>query len=112
MNEHTVLEKIAPTVEEAIAEGLSELGMSPEAVDVEILDSGSRGIFGVGSRQARIRLTVKTTPSAEEKVVPTAQEPKAEKISIPEDEEDFEEEEIPEAAFNVLDDNLLFISRR
>jgi spoIIIJ-associated protein len=112
MNEHTVLEKIAPTVEEAIAEGLSELGMSPEAVDVEILDSGSRGIFGVGSRQARIRLTVKMTPSAEEKDEITTQEKKAGKISVLEDEEDFEEEEIPEAAFNVLDDNLLFISRR
>jgi len=60
MNERTTLEKIAPTVEEAIAEGLAELNLPAEAVDVEVLDTGSRGLFGVGSRQARVRLTVKS----------------------------------------------------
>lgn len=68
MNERTVLEKIAPTVDEAIAEGLSELGLSEAQVEVEVLDSGSRGLFGVGSRQARVRLTVKAAdnlPAAE-----------------------------------------------
>ncbi len=60
MNERTTLEKIAPTVEEAIAEGLAELNLPAEAVDVEVLDTGSRGLFGVGSRQSRVRLTVKS----------------------------------------------------
>ena len=59
MNERTTLEKIAPTVDEAVAEGLAELGLNAEQVEVEVLDGGSRGIFGVGSRQARIRLTLK-----------------------------------------------------
>jgi spoIIIJ-associated protein len=59
MNERTTLEKIAPTVEEAVAEGLAELDLPAEAVDVEVLDTGSRGLFGVGSRQARVRLTIK-----------------------------------------------------
>jgi len=59
MNERTTLEKIAPTVEEAVAEGLAELNLPAEAVDVEVLDTGSRGLFGVGSRQARVRLTTK-----------------------------------------------------
>jgi spoIIIJ-associated protein len=63
MNERTVLEKIAPTVDEAIAEGLSELGLSEAQVDVEVMDGGSRGLFGVGSRQARVRLTVKAEDS-------------------------------------------------
>jgi spoIIIJ-associated protein len=58
MNERTTLEKIAPTVDEAVAAGLAELGLSKQDVVVEVLDSGSRGIFGVGSRQARVRLTV------------------------------------------------------
>jgi spoIIIJ-associated protein len=52
------LEAIAPTVEEAIEKGLAELGLPAEAVEVEILDQGSRGLFGLGSRQARIRMTV------------------------------------------------------
>ncbi len=61
MNERTTLEKIAPTVEEAVAEGLAELNLPAEAVDVEVLDTGSRGLFGVGGRQARVRLTTMGT---------------------------------------------------
>jgi spoIIIJ-associated protein len=56
--EKTTLEIIAPSIEEAIAKGLSQLGLAREAVDVEVLDSGSRGLFGLGSRQARIRLSI------------------------------------------------------
>jgi spoIIIJ-associated protein len=63
MNERTTLEKIAPTAAEAIAAGLAELGLSEDDVTVEVLDGGSRGIFGVGSRQARVRLTVNAGPS-------------------------------------------------
>ncbi|MDP2975030.1 MAG: Jag N-terminal domain-containing protein, partial [Anaerolineales bacterium] len=59
MNERTTLEIIAPTVEEALAQGLADLGLTPEAVDVEVLDEGSRGLFGLGSRQVRVRLTIK-----------------------------------------------------
>ena len=53
------LEVIAPTIEEAIIKGLDDLGLSEDAVDVEILDEGSRGLFGLGSRHARIRLIIK-----------------------------------------------------
>lgn len=56
------IEIIAPTVEEAVAKGLSDLGLAVEAVDVEILDSGSKGLFGLGFRQARVRLIVKANP--------------------------------------------------
>jgi spoIIIJ-associated protein len=59
MNERTTLEVIAPTVEEAIARGLSDLGLPEDAVEVEVLDSGSRGLLGIGGRQARVRLTIK-----------------------------------------------------
>lgn len=55
----TSLEVIAPSIEEAIADGLEDLGVPEEAVDVEILDIGSQGLFGIGSRHARVRLTVK-----------------------------------------------------
>lgn len=64
--EKTTLEVIAPTVDEAIQKGLNELNLSEEAVEVEVLDPGTRGLFGLGSRQARVRLTVRTEP---EKVI-------------------------------------------
>jgi spoIIIJ-associated protein len=70
MNERTTLEKIAPSVDEAVAEGLAELGLTEEAVEVEVLDNGSRGLFGVGGRQARVRLTLKAEPAKPETAAP------------------------------------------
>jgi len=55
----TTLEIIAPSVDEAIVQGINQLGVSRAAIDVEILDTGSKGLFGLGGRQARVRLVVK-----------------------------------------------------
>ncbi len=45
------------TVEEAISAGLAESGLSFGDVDIQILDEGSKGLFGLfGSRMARVRL--------------------------------------------------------
>jgi spoIIIJ-associated protein len=63
MNEKTTLEIIAPTVEEAIAQGLAELGLTADAVSVEVLDAGNKGLFGFGKHQVRVRLTVNTGAS-------------------------------------------------
>ncbi len=52
------LEIIAPTVEEAIRQGMDELGVPRDALNIEVLDEGSRGVLGLGARQARVRLTV------------------------------------------------------
>ena len=57
--EKTTLEIIAPTVDEAVEKGLGQLGLPQEEVEIEVLDSGSHGFLGLGSRQARIRLTIK-----------------------------------------------------
>lgn len=54
------LEMIAPTVEEAIDKALEELGLDDEDVEVEVLDEGSKGMLGLGARQARIRVTIKS----------------------------------------------------
>lgn len=70
MSERTTLEIIAPTVEEAIQQGLDQLGLTADAVSVEVLDSGSKGLFGLGGRQVRVRLSV-TPPGAPE--VPASQ---------------------------------------
>jgi spoIIIJ-associated protein len=61
---HANLEIIAPSIEEAVARGLADLGLPEEAVDVEVLDSGNKGLFGLGFRQARVRLTIKQTSQA------------------------------------------------
>ncbi len=92
-NQRTSLEIIAPSVQEAIAKGLAELGVPEEAVHVEILDEGSRGFLGLGTRQSRVRLSlehqqkpaeVSVTPPSEstafkETISPpiTPEEPKA-----------------------------------
>jgi len=61
--EKTTLEVIAPTPEEAIEKGLEQLGLSEDMVEIEILDAGSRGLLGIGGRQARVRITIKTFES-------------------------------------------------
>lgn len=67
MNDNrTTLEVIAPSVEEALAQGLGELGLTEKDVDVEVLDEGSRGLFGIGSRQARIRISIKAVAQTAE----------------------------------------------
>ncbi len=94
MSERTTLEIIAPTVEEALAQGLSQLGLPADAVSVEVLDAGTKGLFGLGGRQVRVRLTVRgpqddqpvvTEPAAPSKPKPEpkpapvkAEKPKAE----------------------------------
>ncbi len=55
----TSLEYIAANADEAINKGLHELNVTREEVDIEIIEHGSRGIFGIGARQARVRITVK-----------------------------------------------------
>lgn len=57
--DRTTIEIIAPSVETAVEQGLSQLELPRDAVDVEILDSGSHGFLGLGGRQVRVRLTVK-----------------------------------------------------
>jgi spoIIIJ-associated protein len=72
--EKTTLEIIAPSVDEAVARGLNQLGIPREMVDVEVLDTGSRGLFGLGSRQARVRLSIKSAeaPATTQTVSATA----------------------------------------
>jgi len=48
------------TVDEAVAEGLSQLNVVRSDVAVEVLSKGSRGIFGIGSEPARVRIMLET----------------------------------------------------
>lgn len=74
----TKLEVIAPSVEEALAKGAAELGLPEEAFDVEVLDSGSKGLFGLGSRQVRVRLTVRGQKREARDDAPDAEPPSPE----------------------------------
>jgi spoIIIJ-associated protein len=64
MDEKTAIEVQAPTVEKAIARGLEELNADRDEVEVEVLYEGSRGVLGLGAKEAHVRLTL--TPEAEE----------------------------------------------
>ena len=44
------------TVTEAIEVGLQDLALTPDDVDVEILEEGRGGVFGLGAKMARVRL--------------------------------------------------------
>ena len=53
-------------VEAAVTAGLRLLGVDRDAVEVEVLDEGARGVFGLGAREARVRLTARTGPGVVE----------------------------------------------
>jgi spoIIIJ-associated protein len=72
--QQATIEVIAPTIEEAVKNGLTDLGLNEEDVVVEVLDEGSRGLFGLGSRLARVRLTVKS-PAEEIEPLPAPVRP-------------------------------------
>lgn len=46
-------------IEAAIAAGLADLGVERDAVEIDVLDEGSKGVFGLGAREARVHLTLK-----------------------------------------------------
>ena len=52
------IEKTGETVEDAIAAGLEELGVTPADVIIEVLEEPTRGLFGLGSKTARVRLVL------------------------------------------------------
>jgi spoIIIJ-associated protein len=106
-NQNESLDVSAKTVEEAIEQGLSRLGLSRDQVEIQILSEGKRGILGFGSEDATIRLIPKRalaeeTPAvvpieAEPEVTPAAAEaPPPVTPSLPlEEPEEGEHDDIP-----------------
>jgi spoIIIJ-associated protein len=100
-DKRTNLEIIAPTVEEAIEKGLNDLGLPRQSVDIEILDEGGKGLFGLGNRQARVRLMeIQLANSASQASSPTTEQVK----------EDVEEDLDEEPPF-IGDDYVLDVAR-
>lgn len=55
------------TTEEAIENAARELNLPVEDLNVDVIEPGSAGIFGlVGGRKARIKVTLKATPEPQE----------------------------------------------
>lgn len=55
-----VVEKVGRTVDEAVQEALKQLGVSRQDVEIEVLEEGSKGLFGLlGARRARVRVELK-----------------------------------------------------
>lgn len=48
---------VAGTVDEAIKNGLIDLGLKEEDVKIEVLEGGSAGIFGLFKKEARVKLS-------------------------------------------------------
>lgn len=92
----TSLEVIAASPEEAIEKGLADLGLSEDAVEIEILDPGSKGLFGIGSRQARVRLTIMGAEHATSDTSGEGETPAADAFDY-DDEEDYSQ--VPVATF-------------
>jgi len=51
------VEITAKTVDEAIEIAIAELKLDRSNVRVEVIESGSKGLFGIGAKEAVVRVT-------------------------------------------------------
>lgn len=54
-----VIEKEGKTVSEATITACEDLGVPRSELEVEVLQEGSKGVLGIGAKNARVRITVK-----------------------------------------------------
>lgn len=86
-NSNKEIESRGPTVDAAVASGLLRLGLERDEVTVIVIDEGSRGLLGIGSREAIVRLVAipaapeaPTTPPAPPSRPPAASSPAPEAV--------------------------------
>ena len=119
------IEVSAPTVEEAIAKGLAELGKAEGEVEIEVLSPGSRGLLGIGAKEALVRLSFgpeAEAPPLDESVEQIARETLQEllakmsvkaRVSVRPEEEMPQDEDAPPFILDVSGDDLgVLIGRR
>ena len=108
----------AATEEEAVAAGLNELGLSMQEVEIEVLDSGSKGIFGLGARQARVAIrplsqltgvasVVEKIQVASEKLVEDVEDVALEEIEASESEDEGAQDDAQSLSGEVVNENSL-----
>ena len=98
---------VAGTVDEAIKNGLADLGLKEEDVKIEVLEGGSAGIFGLFKKEARVKLSPldsefkkEDKPKVEEKEVKEVKTEEKEEVKEQKQEEKVvvkEEKETPVA---------------
>lgn len=95
------IEATGVDVEAAIEAGLEHLGVARDEVKFEVLDKGSQGMFGLGAREASVRLTVEPRPAS---VAIDEPEP-----PVVEEDEDENEEYEAQVATGALSELLAFM---
>lgn len=58
------VKKSAKTVKEAINLALAELKLTEDDVTIEVIEEGSKGIFGIGAKDAVVQVTSNATPES------------------------------------------------
>ncbi|MCL4244576.1 MAG: Jag N-terminal domain-containing protein [Candidatus Dadabacteria bacterium] len=53
------IEKEGKTVSDATISACEDLGVARSEIEVEVLDEGSKGVFGIGIRYARVMVNIK-----------------------------------------------------
>ncbi len=53
----------AKTVDLAVEAACAKLGVSRDAVEIEVLEEGKKGILGIGAVDAKVSVTIKSTPA-------------------------------------------------
>ena len=56
MKNSTPLVKVGKNLDDAINEGLKELGITRDEAEIEIIDEGSKGFLGIGGKEACVRI--------------------------------------------------------
>jgi spoIIIJ-associated protein len=83
----------ARTKDEAIRQALDELGVTRDDVVIEVLEEGRSGVFGVGSQDARVRVTILEEEEFVEDEEDESRGNRADPIVAVEDDLDEEEDE-------------------
>jgi spoIIIJ-associated protein len=86
------------TVDEAIHAALDQLGVTRDDVEIQVLSEGRSGVFGVGSQDARVRVTIIGEDYEEEEAEEYERQPAAVGEQAEEEEEEEPEEEEDEYA--------------
>lgn len=77
------IESRGANVDAAIDAGLRRLGLTRDQVTVKVIDEGSRGLLGIGSREAIVRLSPVAAPPARPAAPPPPERPAAPPLPRP-----------------------------
>jgi len=60
----TTVEKVGRTVDEAVEEALKDFNTTRDQVEIRILDAGSKGVFGIGAKPVRVKVSFEDSPES------------------------------------------------